>query len=78
MFHGDVLDAGCGEGAIPTAIHMAKSEAAQRGLANAGFNVADISSFTGYDGRFGTIVDSTLFGASRDGRRSGPALDFRG
>jgi len=23
--------------------------------------VADISSFTGYDGRFGTIVDSTLF-----------------
>ena len=23
--------------------------------------MADISSFTGYDGRFGTIVDSTLF-----------------
>jgi hypothetical protein len=23
--------------------------------------VADVSSFTGYDGRFGTIVDSTLF-----------------
>lgn len=30
-------------------------------MANADFDVADISSFTGYDGRFGTIVDSTLF-----------------
>src|SRR6185369_14133666 len=47
-FHGDVLDAGCGE-------------AAKRGLTNAAFEVADISSFTGYDGRFNTIVDSTLF-----------------
>ena len=78
MFHGDVLDAGCGEGAIsmhlaergfttvgldqsPTAIELARSEAAQRGLTNASFEVADISSFSGYDGRFGTIVDSTLF-----------------
>lgn len=78
MFHGDVLDAGCGEGAIslhlaergfttvgldqsPTAIELARSEAAQRGLTNASFEVADISAFTGYDGRFGTIVDSTLF-----------------
>jgi 2-polyprenyl-3-methyl-5-hydroxy-6-metoxy-1,4-benzoquinol methylase len=78
LFHGDVLDAGCGEGAIsmylaergfttvgldqsPTAIALAKSEAAQRGLTSASFEVADISSFTGYDGRFGTIVDSTLF-----------------
>lgn len=77
-FHGDVLDAGCGEAAIslhlaergfttvgldqsPTAIELAKAEAAKRGLANATFDVADISDFGGYDGRFGTIVDSTLF-----------------
>lgn len=77
-FHGEVLDAGCGEGATslhlaergfttvgldlsPTAIELARSDAAQRGLVNAGFAVADISTFTGYDGRFGTIVDSTLF-----------------
>ena len=31
------------------------------GLTNATFDVADISDFGGYDGRFGTIVDSTLF-----------------
>src|ERR1700757_262369 len=45
----------------PTAIELARAEAADRGLTNASFEVADISSFTGYDGRFGTIVDSTLF-----------------
>lgn len=77
-FHGDVLDAGCGEAAVsldlaargfttvgldqsPTGIALAREEAARRGLDNASFEVADISSFTGYDGRFGTIVDSTLF-----------------
>jgi ubiquinone/menaquinone biosynthesis C-methylase UbiE len=77
-FHGDVLDAGCGEGAIslalaerghttvgldssPTAIELARREAQRRGLTNASFEAADISSFTGYDGRFNTIVDSTLF-----------------
>ncbi|MDH6197321.1 SAM-dependent methyltransferase [Mycobacterium frederiksbergense] len=77
-FHGDVLDAGCGEAATSlylaergfttvgldqseTAIDLARAEAAKRGLANASFAVADISAFTGYDGRFGTIVDSTLF-----------------
>ena len=77
-FHGDVLDAGCGEAAIslhlaeqgfttvgldqsPTAIELAKAEAAKRGLTKATFEVADISDFGGYDGRFGTIVDSTLF-----------------
>jgi 2-heptyl-1-hydroxyquinolin-4(1H)-one methyltransferase len=47
--------------ASPTAIELATAEAAKRGLANASFEVADISSFTGYDGRFNTIVDSTLF-----------------
>ena len=45
----------------PIAIDLARAEAAKRGLTNATFEVADISSFTGYDGRFGTIVDSTLF-----------------
>lgn len=77
-FHGDVLDAGCGEAATslylaergfasvgldqsPTAIELARKEADHRALSNAEFEVADISSFTGYDGRFGTIVDSTLF-----------------
>jgi SAM-dependent methyltransferase len=45
----------------PTAIELARTEAAKRGLTNATFEVADISSFTGHDGRFGTIVDSTLF-----------------
>ncbi|MBJ7336605.1 class I SAM-dependent methyltransferase [Mycolicibacterium sp.] len=44
-----------------TAIALAREEAAKRGLTNATFDVADISAFTGYDGRFGTIVDSTLF-----------------
>lgn len=77
-FHGDVLDAGCGEAAVsmylaergfttvgldqsPTAIELAREEAARRGLTTVSFDVADISAFTGYDGRFGTIVDSTLF-----------------
>lgn len=77
-FHGDVLDAGCGEAATalhlaergyttvgldlaPTGIEMARAEAARRGLTKATFEVADISDFSGYDGRFGTIVDSTLF-----------------
>jgi SAM-dependent methyltransferase len=45
----------------PTAIELARREAERRGLTNLTFEVADISSFTGYDGRFGTIVDSTLF-----------------
>ncbi|WP_422748317.1 class I SAM-dependent methyltransferase [Mycobacterium sp. WMMD1722] len=77
-FHGDVLDAGCGEAATsfylaergfttvgldlaPTGIELARAEAARRGLTSCSFEVADISDFGGYDGRFGTIVDSTLF-----------------
>src|ERR1700753_3079502 len=47
--------------ASPTAIELATAEAARQGLTNASFEVADISAFTGYDGRFNTIVDSTLF-----------------
>jgi SAM-dependent methyltransferase len=45
----------------PTAIGLARAQADKRGLTNATFEVADISDFGGYDGRFGTIVDSTLF-----------------
>jgi 2-heptyl-1-hydroxyquinolin-4(1H)-one methyltransferase len=45
----------------PTAIDLARRQAAKWGLTRATFEVADISNFTGYDGRFGTIVDSTLF-----------------
>jgi 2-heptyl-1-hydroxyquinolin-4(1H)-one methyltransferase len=45
----------------PTAIDLASRAAAERGLTNATFEVADITSFSGYNGRFGTIVDSTLF-----------------
>lgn len=45
----------------PTAIDLARREAEKRGLINVTFQVADISDFTGFDGRFGTIVDSTLF-----------------
>jgi 2-heptyl-1-hydroxyquinolin-4(1H)-one methyltransferase len=51
--------------ASPTAIELAKAEAAKRGLARASFAVADITDFTswptGSAGRFNTIVDSTLF-----------------
>ena len=51
--------------ASPTAIEMAKASAAKQGLTNASFAVADITDFAswpaGLDGRFTTIVDSTLF-----------------
>jgi 2-heptyl-1-hydroxyquinolin-4(1H)-one methyltransferase len=51
--------------ASPTAIELARAEAAKRGLTNASFEVADIADFTSYptgsEGRFDTIVDSTLF-----------------
>lgn len=43
------------------AIATAKETAQQRGLTTASFEQADITSFTGYDGRFNTIVDSALF-----------------
>jgi SAM-dependent methyltransferase len=45
----------------PTAVAAATKAAQERGLANATFVQADITSFTGYDGRFNTIIDSTLF-----------------
>jgi SAM-dependent methyltransferase len=45
----------------PTAIAAATKAAEERGLTTATFVQDDITSFTGYDGRFNTIVDSTLF-----------------
>jgi SAM-dependent methyltransferase len=45
----------------PTAIAAATKAADERGLTNATFVQDDITSFGGYDGRFNTIVDSTLF-----------------
>jgi SAM-dependent methyltransferase len=45
----------------PTAVAAAAEAAAERGLGNATFVCGDITSFSGYDGRFGTIFDSTLF-----------------
>jgi SAM-dependent methyltransferase len=45
----------------PTAIAAATEAAQERGLTSASFVQADITSFTGHDGRFSTVVDSTLF-----------------
>ncbi|MDT5093287.1 MAG: hypothetical protein QOH60_2650 [Mycobacterium sp.] len=45
----------------PTAVAAATKAAEERGLTNATFVHDDITSFGGYDGRFTTIVDSTLF-----------------
>jgi len=45
----------------PTAVAAATKAAQERGLSNATFVQDDITSFTGYDGRFNTILDSTLF-----------------
>ncbi len=44
----------------PTAIELARTEATRRGLSNATFDVADVTDFSGYDGRFGAIIDSGL------------------
>lgn len=44
-----------------TAIATAQQAAADRALSTATFVQADITSFTGFDGRFNTIIDSTLF-----------------
>src|SRR5581483_10036694 len=45
----------------PTAVAAATRAAQERGLSTATFVQDDITSFTGYDGRFNTIFDSTLF-----------------
>ena len=55
----------------PTAIAEATKAAQDRGLTGASFVQADITSFTGYDDRFNTVIDSGLFHSlpveSRDG-----------
>ena len=85
--HGTVLDAGCGIGETalhlagrghsvvgldlsPNAIGQARARAAGLGL-DVEFAVADITSFTGYDGRFDTVIDSTLFHSIPVAGRSG-------
>lgn len=45
----------------PTAVAAASKAATERGLTTASFVQADITSFTGYDDRFNTVLDSTLF-----------------
>lgn len=45
----------------PTAVDAARATAAERGLANITFEQGDITEFSGHDGEFDTIVDSTLF-----------------
>jgi len=45
----------------PTAVAAATKAAQDRGLTNATFVQDDITSFAGFDGRFNTIIDSTLF-----------------
>lgn len=45
----------------PTAVAAATRAAEERGLSNATFVQDDITTFSGFDGRFDTILDSTLF-----------------
>jgi SAM-dependent methyltransferase len=45
----------------PTAVAAARKAAEERNLPTATFVQDDITSFTGFDGRFSTIIDSTLF-----------------
>ena len=45
----------------PTAVAAATKAAKERNLPNATFVQDDITTFTGFDGRFNTIIDSTLF-----------------
>ena len=45
----------------PTAVAAAKESARERNLPSATFVQDDITTFTGFDGRFNTIIDSTLF-----------------
>lgn len=46
---------------VQSAVAAATKAAQDRGLSNANFVQDDITTFTGFDGRFNTIIDSTLF-----------------
>jgi SAM-dependent methyltransferase len=45
----------------PTAVAAATKAAQDRGLSNVTFVQDDITAFTGFDGHFNTVIDSTLF-----------------
>ena len=45
----------------PTAVAAATTAAQERNLPSATFVQDDITTFTGFDGRFDTVIDSTLF-----------------
>ncbi|MFV0494936.1 class I SAM-dependent methyltransferase [Mycobacterium sp.] len=53
------------------AVEAATAAAQQRGLSTATFVRADITAFTGYDGRFSTIFDSGLLHALPADKRDG-------
>jgi SAM-dependent methyltransferase len=55
----------------PTAIAAATKAAVDRGLTNATFQQADITTFTGFDAHFNTVIDSTLFHSLAVERRDG-------
>ena len=55
----------------PTAVAAATRAAADRNLPTATFVQDDITTFTGFDGRFDTIIDSTLFHSLPVGGRDG-------
>lgn len=82
-----VLDAGCGVGATTialaargyevvgvdlseAAVARAREDAAAAGV-DAELHVADVSTLTGFDGRFATVIDSTLFHSMPVGSRAG-------
>ncbi|OBF14096.1 class I SAM-dependent methyltransferase [Mycobacterium sp. ACS4331] len=46
---------------VPTAVSAARRAAEERGLTTATFVEDDITTFTGFDGQFNTVLDSTLF-----------------
>lgn len=57
--------------ASPTAVAAAAASAAERGLTTVSFAQADMTAFTGYDGRFDTVLDSGLLHALPiDGREA--------
>lgn len=55
--------------ASSTAIEAAAAEATERGLTTVTFAQADVTAFSGYDGRFSTILDSGLLHALPPERR---------
>lgn len=55
----------------PTAVAAATKAAEERGLSNASFVQDDITTFTGFDGRFNSIVDSGLLHSLPADKRDG-------